>query len=668
MTDKDLRNQLEGLFSDAVLEPEADAEGAELLLEEAIADLLGGEAEAEADLVASGPAMVEIPPPVPAKLEEIEMERQASHPTDFLAWEAQLREQRLRVLNIMLGSLAGIGTIAVIFLLINLAQEPSRWLQVYIPYFAAYVVLMALAITWRGNPTVRACFLILLAYGVGIAALLNEGPLSAGGLYLLAAPLLLSLLVKQRAGTIAAVVSSVIYTAFLLADHQGWLHPGTPYRPDVLPSVLSLISTFILITACVIFVQWMFNHTLTSALREAEQKHNESAHSRSLLAERADELGKANALLQKRTLQLQTAAQVSSATTFSVLDPNELVQQVVDLIHNRFDLYYVGLFLTDKSGQWALLQAGTGEVGRQMLAQGYKIKVDTSSTVGRCIVNAQARIALDAGAVHFASPIEQVKVTPSLPNTRSEMVLPLQSRGRVIGALTLQSTEHESFSQEDIPVLQTMADQVAVAIDNTQLFAQAQANLEKLKESQRRYVREQWAEFMSTQEAPIYERTQPDVTPLGGTVPPEVERAMARQQAVVQSDTGDGTGQAALVVPISLRGEPLGALGLHETKGGRRWTDDELALIEAVADQMALAIENARLLEETRQRAERERIIADITTQVRASMDLETILQTAVRQLGAALGADRAFVQLSTGTQLSEKQHLKEHCKDGTQE
>jgi GAF domain-containing protein len=134
-----------------------------------------------------------------------------------------------------------------------------------------------------------------------------------------------------------------------------------------------------------------------------------------------------------------------------------------------------------------------------------------------------------------------------------------------------------------------------------------------------------------------------------------VEQVMTHQETVVQLDMSAGTGQAALVVPISLRGEVIGALGLHETEGGRQWAEDEIALVEAVADQMALALENARLLEETQQRARRDRLIADITARVRSSRDPETILRTAVRELGAALGTDRARVQIGTGIQPSDK-------------
>jgi len=144
------------------------------------------------------------------------------------------------------------------------------------------------------------------------------------------------------------------------------------------------------------------------------------------------------------------------------------VRQTVDLIHDRFDFYYVGLFLLDEAKRWAVLRAGTGEPGRQMLEAGHRFHVGGESMVGWCTANVQARIALDVGeeAVRFDNPL--------LPETRSEMALPLISRGQVIGALTVQSAEAAAFSEEDIAMLQTMADQVANAIENTRLFEEAQ--------------------------------------------------------------------------------------------------------------------------------------------------------------------------------------------------
>jgi DNA-binding LacI/PurR family transcriptional regulator/putative methionine-R-sulfoxide reductase with GAF domain len=174
--------------------------------------------------------------------------------------------------------------------------------------------------------------------------------------------------------------------------------------------------------------------------------------------------------LESRALQLQTAAEVSRAAG-GTLDPDELIRQVVELARERFDLYYAGLFLVDQSGKWAVLRAGTGEAGQKMLEQGHRLEIGETSMIGWCIVNKRARIALDVGeeAVRFDNPW--------LPETRSELALPLVSRGEAIGALTIQSAQESAFSEEDITVLQTMAEQLANAIANARLFEETNRRL-----------------------------------------------------------------------------------------------------------------------------------------------------------------------------------------------
>ena len=354
---------------------------------------------------------------------------------------------------------------------------------------------------------------------------------------------------------------------------------------------------------------------------------------------------RAETKLERRAVQLQAAAEVSRATT-SILNPEELMGHVVDLVRERFDLYYVGLFLLDEERKFAVLRAGTGEAGRKMLEAGHKLEVGGESMIGWCLANAQVRIALDVGeeAVRFSNPL--------LPETRSEMALPLVSRGQAIGAMTIQSAEAAAFFDEDITVLQTMASQLANAIENVRLIERTQAALAELEATHQLYVREKWAEVLAARAVRHYERTRPDVAPLGDGVLAEVERAMVQQEVVVQSSAGDGAKQAALVAPINLRGTVIGALGLHETEGERQWTSDEIALIEAVADQMALALENARLFEETQRRAARERLIREITARIRDSVDVESILQTTVREVGKALGTSHGLVRLGTEVEL----------------
>lgn len=176
-------------------------------------------------------------------------------------------------------------------------------------------------------------------------------------------------------------------------------------------------------------------------------------------------------VMTKRTIQLQTAADVSRAAS-SILDLNRLLPTVADLICNHFDYYYVGIFLVEESTEWAILSAATGDMGKQMLETGHRLKVEDSSMIGWCIKHGQARIALDVGedAVRFKNPY--------LPLTRSEMALPLTTRGEVIGAMTIQSQLPSAFSRVDITALQTMADQVANAIKNARLFTEG-VNLNK---------------------------------------------------------------------------------------------------------------------------------------------------------------------------------------------
>ncbi|MBN1178753.1 MAG: GAF domain-containing protein [Anaerolineae bacterium] len=245
---------------------------------------------------------------------------------------------------------------------------------------------------------------------------------------------------------------------------------------------------------------------------------------------------------------------------------------------------------------------------------------------------------------------------------RSVILLPLTAGGQTFGSIVAQSGTPVRLSEEEVRQIGTLADQAAIVIRGQMLFEQAQVALEEIRATHRLYVRQEWAEFVPTSISPIYERTQAEVAPLAEAILSreygELNQAIA--QAMVEAGRGaqrfSQDGRDALVVPIDLHGEIIGILGLHD-ETGRQWSSEEIELVEAVAVQMGLAMENARLLEATRSRATRDRLIADITTRVRASMDPESILRTAVRELGAALGTDRAFIQLTNvpGTTAAER-------------
>lgn len=169
--------------------------------------------------------------------------------------------------------------------------------------------------------------------------------------------------------------------------------------------------------------------------------------------------------LQRRNMHLLASSEVARAAT-QIHDMQELLTRCVDLIRTHFGFYYAAIFLIDEKGEWATLQSATGDAGHKLLGNRHKLGVGSQSMVGWVTANNAARIALDVGqeAVRFDNPL--------LPKTRSEMALPLRVRGEVIGAIDVQSTSLNAFTEEDIQTIQMMADQVAIAIDNARLFSQ----------------------------------------------------------------------------------------------------------------------------------------------------------------------------------------------------
>jgi GAF domain-containing protein len=334
--------------------------------------------------------------------------------------------------------------------------------------------------------------------------------------------------------------------------------------------------------------------------------------------------------LARRTAELEAAAQVARRAA-EIRDPGTLLNETVHLISDRFGFYHAGIFLIDEAGEYAVLRAASSEGGRRMLARGHRLAVGKVGIVGYVAGAGQPRIALDVGkdAVFFDNP--------DLPLTRSEMALPLKVGEQVIGVLDVQSTEPAAFTEEDVAILQTLADQLALAIENARLLEESRHALEELERLYGEQTREAWRTWTATRPS-AYRYTGVDVEPLQSPVP-----------------LGSGEDGRLLTVPIRLWGQTIGSILLRRTEEQQPWTPEEQRSVEEIGEQIALALENARLLEESRQRATQERIIANITARVRASLDPETILQTALRELGMALGADRVFVRLGAAAQRAQE-------------
>lgn len=330
--------------------------------------------------------------------------------------------------------------------------------------------------------------------------------------------------------------------------------------------------------------------------------------------------------LEKRAHQMQTVSSLAR-TVASIQDLNTLLPNITRQVHDQFGYYHSGIFLLDEAGKFAVLKAANSEGGRRMLVRGHRLALDSNSIVGYATSRGEPRVAVDVGvdSVYFNNP--------DLPDTRSEMALPLRVSGRVIGALDVQSTNTNAFSQEDVSVLSTLADQVAIAIENARLFGEAQKALADAQVTYEKYVRQSWNSFVQQAKHTGFVFDGKQVLPLEGQLKQEYAKPVIQTGSLSLEKTS-----RTIAVPIRLRGQMIGYLDVRSRKGERAWTRDEITLLEAAAERAALALENARLVESAQRRAARERAIGDISSRIGAVSSFEYILQTTVEELGRKIG------------------------------
>jgi len=367
------------------------------------------------------------------------------------------------------------------------------------------------------------------------------------------------------------------------------------------------------------------NQQLTELQGDLENRVEERAQE---LAARSTELETANVRIHRRAAQFEALAQVTRSIT-SIRDLQELLPHIAEVISEKFGFYHVGIFLLDEINEYAVLIAANSEGGRRMLARNHRLRVGEEGIVGYAASTAKPRIALDVGkdAIYFNNP--------DMPGTHSETALPLISKNIIVGVLDVQSAEVAAFSNEDIQMLSLLADQVSLAIENARLFAETRKALAESEMASRSAIREAWARLPKQQRLLGYRYNLTGAAPLKEPV------------KIAATDSGEEKDRQAessqTVVSIALRGESIGKL-IIQSSSGSAWNEDQLDLIKAVAERVALSAENARLFEETTARADRERLVSDITGKIRSQTDSQSMIQTAIDELRSALGASRVEV------------------------
>jgi len=349
--------------------------------------------------------------------------------------------------------------------------------------------------------------------------------------------------------------------------------------------------------------------------------------------------------LEHRSKLLKAVADVGKAVT-SFRDLSELLQQATYLIHENFGYYHVGIFLLDEHKEYAVLSATNSEGGHRMLEKKHQLKVGETGIVGYVTQNTKARIALDVGkdAVYFDNP--------DLPQTRSEMALPLIIGGQVLGALDVQSTEPQAFSEEDISTLQILTEQIAIAIQNANLFNEAEKALETARMGYGEISRGAWSKILHNQPRIGFLATPPTTIQIHSDT---LEVNLAK--AVETGDLILGNDGLTISMPIRVRGQTIGAIRLKKSEISESWTQDEINLAIALSDQLSGALKSARLYKESQQLAARESLISDISARINAVSHTDSILRETVQELGQAIG--NASVTFQLLDQLDGQEQLK---------
>ena len=407
---------------------------------------------------------------------------------------------------------------------------------------------------------------------------------------------------------------------------------------DILPSSLGTrlpleqwgpLSLFLVATAGLInLTSRSLNEALLRVRHYATELEEQRAGLEVTVQERTQDLA-------RRTRYLEATAAIAREVT-SELELSALMSSVVNSISQQFGFYHTGLFLLDDAGEWAELKAASSEGGQTMLARGHRLRVGQEGMVGYVSRRGESRVALDTGkeAAFFDNP--------DLPETRSEVALPLRARGQVIGVLDVQSTEAEAFTQEDVAVLQTLADQVATAINNARLFQQVEESVEAERRAYGELSGQAWAVLLSAQTALGFESNRQTILPVGETWTPQMRVALTEGQVATDTDS------AALAIPIKVRDRIIGVIDGRKRDGSGQWTQDEIALMQTLAEQSALALESARLYQDTRRRAAREQLIGEVSGRMREPLELQDVLRTAVSEIRQALDIDELVVRLTT--------------------
>lgn len=518
-------------------------------------------------------------------------------------------------------------------------SQPARILLI----LGAYALVLATAMLPRRIPfVIRAGILLAIPLILGVGSLWSQGLSGSGRILLIAFPLTAVVLFGIRGGAISFAISLVAYGLVALASIRGGsFSSAVEPNPAAVAAWTSSGGALVLLGGLLVAGLGYVRERLAISMRQGQTLLQSTERERSDLEVRVAEGTRG---LMRQALQLQTTAEIARLAS-QKMDPQQLLEKAVELIQQQFGFYHASVFLIDQTGTWAELAASTGDVGRSLQQRNYRLAIGSASLIGWATANRLTRLALDVeqDPFYFRNPL--------LPETRAELAVPLQVGERLLGALDVQSVEAQGFQPDDVRAIEAIAGELAVAMDSAKELQNIRVRLEEAEGLVRGRVRASW-DRLARQEVPEVIRIAP-----GGEEDEGAVTSLGSMTAAEQSGrrvvTEDGR-EAAF--PIVVRGEVVASLGARRGPDDEAWAEDDLDLIEAIAGQAALAVENARQNAEEHRRLSELEVLNRVSQAVSQMLRLDSLLKvvhTQINQLLGRVNLTYAFYDSATG-QLSQ--------------
>jgi len=513
-------------------------------------------------------------------------------------------------------------------------ETPIREIALGAPGFGALLwILTIFLVKWGKIHAAKVIILVINTSNLfGVVYAIGGLNLSTifTTLFLLA---LANLLFPRRGAIIYGVILFTLTLILYLMD-LGNMVPAP--RLESSAGSIFLMYTFTLVAlASIMAISSANSQRNLEAVRRNESELRESNEELTTLRDTLEQrVGERTRLLEKRANQFEIISNVARSIA-SINNLDELLLPVAQSIVENFGFYHTGIFLIDEASEYAVLVASPTDAGKQMIASGHKLRVGEIGIVGRVASSGEPRIASDTGfdLIHFNNPL--------LPETRSEMALPLKVENNIIGVLDVQSEMQQAFNEEDLAVMQVLADQLAIAIERTRLLQQVETNLRELEQAYTGLTNEGWKSLVEsgliTNSGYRFDNVR--IQPI--SAPPKLGEKAMQTGSMINEDNGAGPGTIAL--PIKIRGHAIGAVTVQLKESHDTGT---INTIEQAIERLAGSLESARLFEEARSRANREQAISHITTNISSATGFDSILRTTIEEIGRSLGDAEVSIQI----------------------